>query len=53
MSCDSLSTDVEPELFVDTSRDEKMRINVDVTFHKMACAFLHLDIMDVSGALVC
>ncbi|EGD79796.1 intermediate compartment protein 3 [Salpingoeca rosetta] len=44
-----LSTEVEPELFVDTSRDEKMRINVDVTFHKMACAFLHLDIMDVSG----
>lgn len=45
----SLSTEVEPELFVDTSRNEKLRINLDIEFPKMSCEILHLDVMDVSG----
>eukprot|EP01147_Barroeca_monosierra_P001116 gene1116-4344_t len=44
-----LSTEVEPELFVDTSRNEKLRINLDIEFPKMSCEILHLDVMDVSG----
>ena len=28
---------IQPELFVDTSRNEKMRINVDIVFHHMPC----------------
>ncbi len=33
-----LSTEVQPELFVDTSRNEKMRINLDIVFPHMPCA---------------
>eukprot|EP00049_Salpingoeca_infusionum_P027906 m.34926 g.34926 ORF g.34926 m.34926 type:complete len:394 (-) comp9832_c0_seq1:231-1412(-) len=44
-----LSTETNQELFVDTSRSEKMKINVDVVFHKMPCAYLSLDVMDISG----
>ena len=29
---------VSPELFVDTSRNEKMRINLDITFQELPCA---------------
>ena len=45
----SLNVDVDEELFVDTSRNEKMRINIDIEFPKMPCAYLSLDVMDVSG----
>jgi len=44
-----LSTDVSPALFVDTSRGEKLRINMDVTFHNLPCGFLSVDAMDISG----
>ncbi|KAI8776977.1 endoplasmic reticulum-Golgi intermediate compartment protein 3 [Biomphalaria glabrata] len=44
-----LTHEVQPELFVDTSRGQKLRINVDIVFPNMACAFLSLDAMDVSG----
>lgn len=44
-----MSVDVQEELFVDTSRNEKMRINVDIDFPKMPCAYLSMDVMDVSG----
>jgi len=44
-----LSTEVSPELFVDTSRGEKLRINMDVTFPALPCSYLSLDAMDVSG----
>lgn len=44
-----MSKEVYPELFVDTTRGEKLRINMDVTFPHMACAFLSIDSMDVSG----
>lgn len=33
-----LQTDVRPELLVDTSRGEKLKINFDITFPRMACA---------------
>ncbi|KAL4218267.1 Endoplasmic reticulum-Golgi intermediate compartment protein 3 [Mactra antiquata] len=45
-----LTTEVNPELFVDISRGQiKMKINLNVTFHNMPCAFLSIDAMDVSG----
>lgn len=44
-----LSTDVQPELFVDTSRGEKLQINMDIIFHKLPCAYLSVDAMDISG----
>mmetsp|Transcript_24025 Transcript_24025/g.62745 ORF Transcript_24025/g.62745 Transcript_24025/m.62745 type:complete len:386 (+) Transcript_24025:28-1185(+) len=44
-----LSTDVKPELFVDTSRNEKMRINLDIVFPEMPCAYMSIDVMDISG----
>lgn len=33
-----LTKEVHPELFVDTSRGQKLRINVDITFHHLPCA---------------
>lgn len=44
-----LTTEVRPELFVDTSRGERLLINVDVTFPAMPCAYLSIDAMDVAG----
>jgi len=44
-----LSTEVRPELFVDTTRGEKLRINMDVTFHNLPCGFVSVDAMDISG----
>lgn len=44
-----LTPEVSEELFVDVTRGDKLRINVDVIFPKITCAFLSLDAMDVSG----
>jgi hypothetical protein len=33
-----LSSDIKPELYVDTSLGEQIQINVDVTFHALPCA---------------
>jgi len=44
-----LTTEVHPELFVDTTRHQKLRINIDVFFPKVGCAYLSIDAMDVSG----
>ncbi|XP_037933566.1 endoplasmic reticulum-Golgi intermediate compartment protein 3 [Teleopsis dalmanni] len=37
------------DLFVDTTRGHKLRINIDVTIHHVACNWLSLDAMDSSG----
>jgi len=44
-----LTTEVHPELYVDTTRHQKLRINVDVFFPKIGCTYLSIDAMDVSG----
>mmetsp|Transcript_22591 Transcript_22591/g.63418 ORF Transcript_22591/g.63418 Transcript_22591/m.63418 type:complete len:397 (+) Transcript_22591:79-1269(+) len=44
-----LSVDVVPELSVDTTFGERLRINVDVVFPAAPCEFMSLDAMDVSG----
>ncbi|GFT12705.1 endoplasmic reticulum-Golgi intermediate compartment protein 3 [Nephila pilipes] len=44
-----LTAEVTEELFVDVSRSEKLRINIDVTFPNVMCDFLSIDAMDVSG----
>ena len=36
---------VNPELFVDTSKGQKIRINLDVSFPRLACACKKTDII--------
>ncbi|PYH96406.1 COPII-coated vesicle membrane protein Erv46 [Aspergillus ellipticus CBS 707.79] len=40
---------VLPELVVDKSRSEKMEIHLNMTFPRLPCELLTLDVMDVSG----
>ncbi|KAE8147628.1 endoplasmic reticulum vesicle transporter-domain-containing protein [Aspergillus avenaceus] len=40
---------VLPELVVDKSRGEKMEIHLNMTFPRLPCELLSLDVMDVSG----
>ncbi|KAI1435051.1 DUF1692-domain-containing protein [Xylaria sp. CBS 124048] len=40
---------IHPELIVDQSRGERMEIHMNVTFPKLPCELLTLDVMDVSG----
>lgn len=40
---------MRPELIVDKSRGEKMEIYMNVTFPRVPCELLSLDVMDVSG----
>ncbi|KAI6250486.1 hypothetical protein HI914_01787 [Erysiphe necator] len=40
---------VQPELIVDKGRGEKMEIHLNITFPKIPCELLTLDVMDVSG----
>ncbi|XP_077866155.1 endoplasmic reticulum-Golgi intermediate compartment protein 3-like [Saccoglossus kowalevskii] len=44
-----LTKEVTPELYVDTTRGEKMRINLDITFPTLPCGYLSIDAMDVAG----
>lgn len=36
-------------MIVDTSLGKQLRINVNITFHALTCADVHLDAMDVAG----
>jgi hypothetical protein len=40
---------VKPELIVDKGRGEKMEIHMNITFPRVPCELLSLDVMDVSG----
>lgn len=42
---------VRPELIVDKGRGERMEIAMNITFPRMPCGLLTLDVMDVSGEL--
>jgi hypothetical protein len=42
---------VSPQLIVDKGRGEKMEISLNVTFPRVPCELLTLDVMDVSGEL--
>ena len=44
-----LITDVEQILFVDTSRQEKMNITIDIKYPVLPCSYLTIDAMDISG----
>lgn len=44
-----LKPNLSEELFVDTTRGHKLRINLDLTMHYLACSYLSLDAMDSSG----
>ena len=44
-----LTTDIVQVLFVDTSRQEKMNITIDMKFPVLPCSYLTVDAMDVSG----
>ena len=44
-----LTIDVNQVLFVDTSRQEKMNISIDMKFPMLPCSYLTVDAMDVSG----
>jgi hypothetical protein len=46
---DYLTPQKTEELFVDTSRSNKLRINVDIEFPNVACSYLTIDAMDSSG----
>jgi len=44
-----LKPEVTHELFVDTSRGEKLKINIDILFPALACSYVSLDAMDSTG----
>ncbi|KAK4304054.1 hypothetical protein Pmani_024001 [Petrolisthes manimaculis] len=45
-----LTPRITEDLFVDTTRGSKLKINLDVVFPKIPCNLLSLDAMDLSGA---
>ncbi|XP_004364824.1 Ergic3 protein [Capsaspora owczarzaki ATCC 30864] len=46
-----LTTETHHELLVDTTRagEQKLRININVTFPRLPCAYMSIDVMDVAG----
>ena len=43
-----ISKEVHQELFVDTSKGQKLQINVDMTFTKIGCSCEYIDIFTYS-----
>jgi len=46
---DFLKIEVQPELKVDTERDVKMEIYLDIVYPAMPCSYMHIDVLDVLG----
>lgn len=46
---DYLTPKITEDLYVDTTRGSKLRINIDVVFSNIPCELLSLDAMDLSG----
>ncbi|CAB0034530.1 unnamed protein product [Trichogramma brassicae] len=46
---DFVTPELKEELFVDTSRGSKLRINMDIVVSSVACDLLSLDAMDTTG----
>lgn len=44
-----MSIEINQELFVDLTRNQKLTINLDITFPHLHCSLLSLDAMDISG----
>lgn len=45
-----MSIKTSSEMLVDTSRSsDKLKINIDITLHKMPCSILGLDVQDIMG----
>eukprot|EP01098_Paradermamoeba_levis_P013553 TRINITY_DN6209_c0_g2_i1.p1 TRINITY_DN6209_c0_g2~~TRINITY_DN6209_c0_g2_i1.p1 ORF type:complete len:395 (+),score=84.60 TRINITY_DN6209_c0_g2_i1:80-1264(+) len=44
-----LTEEVHHELFVDTTRGEKLKINIDIIFPSLPCSYVSLDAMDMAG----
>jgi len=44
-----LKLEVQPHLLVDTTRGEKLRININIVFPSLPCAYLSVDAMDIAG----
>jgi hypothetical protein len=44
-----MTVDVNQELFVDMSRNQRLTINLNMTFPHLPCSILTLDLMDISG----
>ena len=42
---------LRPELVVDRDRDQKLQINLDISFPEMPCDLLSLDVMDLTGEI--
>ncbi|CDZ97188.1 COPII vesicle protein [Phaffia rhodozyma] len=40
---------IEPSILVDKSRGEKLTVDMDITFPRVPCYLLSIDIMDISG----
>ena len=44
-----MTVDVEQELFVDLTRNQKLTINLNMTFPHLHCYLMSLDVLDASG----
>ena len=40
---------MKEHMMVDTTLGQRLRVNVNITFHALTCADVHLDAMDVAG----